>query len=84
MARVFRVPDGYQFVRLSSIGKQLVNEFQRHHPKLVEPVEEPGSRFIHLGSAEQNLELEELVANVLKRDPESVWEPKPPRRHGGE
>ena len=50
MARVTRVPNGYEFSGLSGIGMRLVNEFQRQHPLLCVPSSEPNHRFIHLGS----------------------------------
>ena len=53
---------------------RLVNEFQRQHPLLCVPSEEPDHRFIHLGSPGQTLLLEELVVAVRARDPD----PKPP------
>jgi hypothetical protein len=77
MARVFRHPEGYQFVHLTKIGMQLVNEFQRHHPRLCMPTPEPETRFIRFGSAEQTLQLGMLVTEVLARDPEIEWQPKP-------
>ena len=70
MAKVIRVPDGYEFVGLSRIGMRLVNEFQRHHPLLCKPSQEPDFRFIRLGSPEQNLRLERLIAEVRAKDPE--------------
>ena len=70
MAQIFRVPDGYEFVRLSTIGMRLVNEFQRHHPHLCKPTVEPDFRYIRLGSPEQAVELEKLVVRVRTHDPE--------------
>lgn len=77
MAQVFRVSDGYEFVRLSAIGMRLVNEFQRHYPHLCKPAEQPNFRYIRLGSPTENLELERLVADVLSRDREQDWKPTP-------
>lgn len=77
MAHVFKVTDGYEFVRLSAIGMRLVNEFQRHYPDLCKPAEEPNFRFIHLGSPKQNAELEKLVEMVRTRDREADLRPKP-------
>jgi hypothetical protein len=62
---------GYELAGLSAIGKRLVNEFQRHHPLLCKPSPQPSHRFVYLGSPEQNLLVERLVADVLARDPES-------------
>lgn len=77
MAQVFKVTDCYEFARLSAIGMRLVNEFQRHYPHLCKPAEEPNVRFIHLGSAEQNSELEKLVEMVRTRDREQDWKANP-------
>ena len=73
MAKVFRIPGGYEFVRLSLVGRRLVNEFQRHFPKLCKPAEEPDSRYVRLGSPKQNREIEKLVSEVVLRDPDSKW-----------
>jgi hypothetical protein len=70
MARVVRVPGGYEFIGLSLTGMRLVNEFQRHFPLLCAPSGIPDFRFIRCGSAEQNVELGKLIADVLERDPE--------------
>ena len=77
MARVFRNHDGYEFVHLGRIGMQLVNEFQRHHPRMCKPTQEPEFRSIRFGADEENIRLEKLVADVLERDPEISWIPKP-------
>ena len=70
MAKVSRVPNGYEFSGLSGIGMRLVNEFQRCHPELCVPTTNPSYRFIHLGLLEQNVELGKLVAEVRRLDPE--------------
>jgi hypothetical protein len=75
MARVTRVPNGYEFSGLSGIGMRLVNEFQRQFPMQCVPSSEPNHRVIHLGSPVQNRFLEKLVAEVRARDPE----PTPPQ-----
>ena len=77
MARVFKVPQGYEFVHLSTIGMRLVNEFQRQYPHLVKPSQDPDYRFVRLGTPEQAFQLEKLVANVLQRDPETEWRLRP-------
>lgn len=40
MAKVFRVPNDYEFIYLSAVGRRLVNEFRRHYPHLCQPVED--------------------------------------------
>jgi hypothetical protein len=77
MARVFKGRDGYEFINLGRAGMSLVNEFQRHYPRICAPTQEPDFRFIRFGSHEENLQLEKLVADVLERDPEVPWKPKP-------
>ena len=77
MARVFQLSTGYEFVHLSRVGMQLVNEFQRLHPHLCNPSLEPDFRFIRFGSPEENSLLDKLVADVLARDPEILWKPGP-------
>jgi hypothetical protein len=71
MAKVARVSNGYEFSGMSRIGMRLVNEFQRYHPELCKPSSDPSYRYVHLGAAEQNLLLEQLVADVRARDPET-------------
>ena len=56
---------------------RLVNEFQRHHPPLCKPSQQPDFRFIRVGSQEQNLQLEKLIADVLTLDCETQPKPKP-------
>jgi hypothetical protein len=72
MSTVLRKPSGYEFTGLGTIGKRLVNEFQRSHPDLCKPSFDPSYRYIRLGSPEQNLMLEKLVADVVTQDPGSV------------
>ena len=74
MAKVTRVPNGYEFSDLSGIGMRLVNEFQRRYPPLCVPSSQPNHRVIHLGSPVHNRFLEELVGKVRAQDPE----PTPP------
>jgi hypothetical protein len=73
MAKVTKMSNGYDFAGLCTVGKRIVNEFQRHHPLLCKPSPQPSHRFVYLGSPEQNLLVERLVADVLALDPE----PKP-------
>ena len=80
MAKVTRVPNGYEFSGLSGIGMRLVNEFQRRYPVLCVPSSEPHHRVIHLGSPVQNLLLEKLVADVRTQDPEPTSPPFKTRR----
>jgi len=75
MAKVTRVPNGYEFSGLSRIGMRLVNEFQRQFPLLCAPTPEPDFRFIHVGSPEQTRLLEKLVAEVRRLDPEPTSPP---------
>jgi hypothetical protein len=71
MARVVRVPDGYEFIGLRLTGMRLVNEFQRRFPRMCAPSREPDLRLIRQGSSAKNLELAKLITNVLRLDPES-------------
>ena len=80
MAKIFKGQDGYEFVHLGRIGMQLVNEFQRHHPRLCTPTNDPTCRLIRFGSNQQNIQLDQLVRAVLERDPEIPWKPKPPSK----
>jgi len=64
---------GYEFENLRAVGKRLVNEFQRYHPLLCKPSPQPSCRYIRLGSPEENLRLQKLIADVVAQDPE----PKP-------
>lgn len=54
MAKVIKRSNGYEFVGLSTVGMQIVNEFQRQHPSLCEPTSEPDYRFIREGSREES------------------------------
>jgi hypothetical protein len=69
MATVLKSGRGYEFAALSTIGRRLVNEFQRAHPELCVPSSEPSYRYIREGSEEQNLLIEKLVSDVQARDP---------------
>jgi hypothetical protein len=64
MANVMKTSTGYIFECLNAAGMKLVNEFQRQHPQICEPSSEPTFRFIRCGSAEDNLALGELIAEV--------------------
>ena len=75
MATVTRNSAGFEFVGLSSVGMHLVNEFQRYHPELCVPSQNPNYRFIRHGSLEQNVELGKLIADVRARDPEPTLPP---------
>ena len=77
MAKIVRVPNGYVLAGLTKIGMRLVNEFQRYHPLLCKPAQQPDLRFIRVGSLEQNLQLEKLIANILSLDRENQPKPKP-------
>ena len=70
MAKVIKRSNGYEFVGLSRIGMQIVNEFQRQHPSLCEPTSEPEYRFIRHGSSEENIQLGRLAVRVLANDPD--------------
>ena len=73
MANVTKASGGYEFASLSAVGMRLVNEFQRYHPQLCEPSSQPSYRYVRLGSPEQNLLLEKLIADVRARDPEPTF-----------
>jgi len=84
MSQVLRSASGYKFVGLSAVGKQLVNEFQRHHSHLCHPSPDPSYRFIRHGSPEEIAMLERLAADVRVRDPEPTEAVlKVPRRRVG-
>ena len=71
MAKVTKNSGGHEFTGLSAVGMRLVNEFQRYHPELCMPSSNPSYRYMRLGSPEQNLLVEKLVADVRARDPET-------------
>jgi hypothetical protein len=70
MAKVIKRSNGYEFVGLSTIGMQIVNEFQKQHPSLCEPTSEPNYRFIREGSPEERVQLGRLAVQVLAKDPD--------------
>jgi hypothetical protein len=70
VAKVSKNSAGYEFAGLSAVGMRLVNELQRCHPELCTPSSNPSYRYIRLGSPEQNVLLEKLVADVRARDPD--------------
>ena len=72
MAKVSKISNGYEFAGLSTVGMQLVHEFQRHHPLLCVPSSLPDYRFIRLGSPEQNRLLGKLIARVIVEDPDPI------------
>ena len=71
MAKVIRVCEGYQFSNLHVAGMRLVNEFQRRFPFLCAPSQDPQYRLVHMGSPIENLELDRLVAEVRRLDPDT-------------
>jgi hypothetical protein len=84
MAKVLRGATGYDFIDLNTIGKQLVNRFQRFNPDLCKPSDDPSYRFIRFGTPKQNRMLENLVTDVKAQDP-NLEPPSPltPRRRIG-
>jgi len=70
MAKVINRSHGYEFVGLSAVGMQIVNEFQRQHPSLCNPTSDPDYRFVRQGSPEECAQLERLVVQVLSKDPD--------------
>jgi len=81
MATVTRNSAGYEFSGPSSVGKQLVNGFQREHSLLCEPSPDPDFRFIRFGTPEENCLLEKLVADVRAREPGITRSPSQFKRH---
>jgi hypothetical protein len=82
MSRVVAVAAGYEFLELGAIGRRLVNEFQRQHPHLCHPSNDPSYRYIRRGLPKENLRLQKLVDEVRARDqePTSKILPFPGRR----
>ena len=82
MSRVVAVAAGYEFLELGAIGRRLVNEFQRQHPHLCHPSDDPSYRYIRRGLPKENLRLQKLVDEVRARDqePTSKILPFPGRR----
>ena len=72
MGQVNRVGVGYEFVELSTIGKRLVNEFQRHHPHLCLPSPDPSYRYVRRGSPEENVQLGKLIGQIRALDSETT------------
>jgi len=70
LARVVSVREGYEFSGLQIAGMRLVNEFQLRFPLLCAPSHEPAFRLIGRGSPAENLELEKLIAEVRRLDPD--------------
>jgi len=82
MSRVVAVAEGYEFLELGATGRRLVNEFQRQHPHLCHPSDDPSYRYIRRGLPKENLRLQKLVDDVRARDqePTSKILPFPGRR----
>jgi hypothetical protein len=70
MSRVVAVAAGYEFLELDAIRRRLVNEFQRQHPHLCHPSDDPSYRYIRRGLPKENARLQKLVEDVRARDQE--------------
>ena len=74
MAQVANLSTGYAFTNLRAVGRRLLNEFQRHHPRLCRPSPELSYRYVRSGSPEENSLIRQLIADVIAGDPEPKQE----------
>jgi hypothetical protein len=77
MSRVVAVAAGYEFLELDAIRRRLVNEFQRQHPHLCHPSDDPSYRYIRRGLPKENARLQKLVERCQSTRP-GAHEQNPP------